>query len=179
MIKRKEMEDLFAQHGYQDFRWIDAKNIVVAQWVRTKCMFACKTYGKKATCPPNTPPVAECREFFAGYDRAVIFRFEHAVDPPEARFAWCREKNTELLKLERKVFLRGYYKAFLFFMDECSLCTDCARVLEKCVYRELSRPCPESFAVDVFATVRSVGYPLEVLTDYTQKMNRYAFLMIE
>jgi hypothetical protein len=34
-------------------------------------------------------------------------------------------------------------------------------------------------AVDVFSTVRSMGYPIEVLSDYRQTMNRYAFLLIE
>jgi hypothetical protein len=31
----------------------------------------------------------------------------------------------------------------------------------------------------VFATVRQVGYPIEVLSAYTQEMNRYAMLMVE
>jgi hypothetical protein len=43
----------------------------------------------------------------------------------------------------------------------------------------MARPTPEAFAVDVFSTVKEVGYPIEVLYDYSQKMNRYAFLMIE
>ena len=34
-------------------------------------------------------------------------------------------------------------------------------------------------AIDVFATVRKIGYPIEVLFDYSQAMNRYAFLLIE
>jgi hypothetical protein len=34
-------------------------------------------------------------------------------------------------------------------------------------------------AIDVYATVRKVGYPIEVLTEYSQAMNRYAFLLIE
>jgi hypothetical protein len=34
-------------------------------------------------------------------------------------------------------------------------------------------------AVDVFSTVRGYGYPIEVLADYSQAMNRYAFLLIE
>jgi len=33
--------------------------------------------------------------------------------------------------------------------------------------------------VDVFATARQCGYPIEVLSDYAQAMNRYAFLLIE
>jgi hypothetical protein len=34
-------------------------------------------------------------------------------------------------------------------------------------------------AVDVFATVRNLGYPIEVLTDPSDVMNRYAFLLVE
>jgi hypothetical protein len=34
-------------------------------------------------------------------------------------------------------------------------------------------------AMDVFSTVRQCGYPIEVLSDYSQPMNRYAFLLIE
>lgn len=43
----------------------------------------------------------------------------------------------------------------------------------------LSRPCPEGLGVDVFAIVRKLGFPIEVLTDYEQTMNRYSFLMVE
>ena len=32
---------------------------------------------------------------------------------------------------------------------------------------------------DVFTTVRKIGFPIEVLTEYSQAMNRYAFLLIE
>jgi hypothetical protein len=38
---------------------------------------------------------------------------------------------------------------------------------------------PEGLAVDVFSTVRKLGYPIQVLPDYKQTMNRYSFLMIE
>ena len=31
----------------------------------------------------------------------------------------------------------------------------------------------------VFATVRQFGFPIQVLSDYTQAMNRYAFLLVE
>jgi len=34
-------------------------------------------------------------------------------------------------------------------------------------------------AIDVYATIRKLGYPIQVLSDYSQKMDRYAFLMIE
>jgi hypothetical protein len=34
-------------------------------------------------------------------------------------------------------------------------------------------------AMDVFSTVKKIGYPIEVLADYDRAMNRYAFLLIE
>jgi hypothetical protein len=34
-------------------------------------------------------------------------------------------------------------------------------------------------AMDVFRTVRRYGFPIEVLSDYAQPMNRYALLLIE
>jgi len=32
--------------------------------------------------------------------------------------------------------------------------------------------------VDVYSTVRRFGFPINVRTDYDQKMDRYAFLMV-
>jgi len=34
-------------------------------------------------------------------------------------------------------------------------------------------------AVDVFSTVTQYDFPIDVLSEYTQAMNRYAFLLIE
>jgi predicted metal-binding protein len=174
-----ELEVLFAEHGYDDFRWIDPHDIVVAQWVRMKCMFGCTEYGHNASCPPSTPSVAECQRFFDDYSSAAIFHFPKAVDTPEDRHAWSRSVNQKLVKLERAVFLAGRKKAFVLAMDSCSLCTDCPGVRTACKSPRLARPSPESMAVDVFATVSQAGYPIEVLTSYTQAMNRYAILLVE
>jgi len=37
----------------------------------------------------------------------------------------------------------------------------------------------DDVVVDVFSTVKQIGYPFKVLRDYVQKMNRYAFLLVE
>ena len=179
MSDNQAMEELFAKHGYTDFRWIDSKDIVVAQWVRLKCMFGCSEFGRNATCPPNVPPVPECRAFFEEYTRAAVFHFAKAVDAPEDRHEWSRGVNTALLALERDVFLAGNQKAFLLFMDSCGLCKKCSGDREECKEPRSARPTPEAMAVDVFSTVGRIGYPIEVLPDYHHAMNRYAFLLIE
>lgn len=179
MERGSELEALFARHGYTDFRWIDPKQIVVAQWVRMKCMYGCDDYGRKASCPPNVPTVAECRQFLNEYRTAVIFHVEKRSPDAEERRTWAKEMAREMVALERDVFLAGHPKAFVLPMVCCRLCADCASLREECKQPELARPTAEAMAIDVFSTVRGVGYPIEVLTDYGQTMNRYAVLMIE
>lgn len=179
MNNHAELEALFAKHGYTDYKWIRPKDIVVSQWVRMKCTFGCANYGRNATCPPNVPSVSECRRFFDEYSTAVVLHFEKKVDKPDDRHAWSRGVNQDLLKLEKAVFVAGYQKAFLLFMDSCSLCADCTGVRAECKNPQSARPSPESMAVDVFTTVKQYDYAIEVLPDYGQAMNRYAFLLIE
>jgi hypothetical protein len=44
---------------------------------------------------------------------------------------------------------------------------------------KLARPTIEAFTVDGFSIARNVGYPIHVLTDPTDTMNRHAILMVE
>ena len=175
----RKLETMFARHGFDDFKLIVPGNIVVAHWVRMKCVYGCSSYGRSACCPPNVPSVPECREFFGEYRAAAIFHFEKKVKKPEDRRSWAAKINSSLLKLEREAFLSGYPKAFLLFMDSCHICRDCALVRAECKQAKSARPAPEALAMDVFSTVRQCGYPIEVLPDYSRAMNRYAFLLIE
>jgi predicted metal-binding protein len=179
-MTREELEALFVRHAAADFKWINpAADIVVAQWVRMKCMFGCNNYGHNASCPPNTPSVEDCRRLFEEYTTGALFHFPHRVDKPEDRRPWAVKLNRELLGLEREVFLAGYPKAFLLVMDSCHLCADCTGRRTECRNAMSARPGPDAMAIDVFSTVRQAGYPIEVLSDYTKEMNRYAFLLIE
>ncbi len=175
---KKDLEALFKKHGFEDFKWIKPEEIVVSQWVRMKCTFGCSIYGKNASCPPSTPSVSECEKFFREYSNAAVFHFENKMDVPEDRHKWSVKVNTNLLKLEREVFLSGYERTFLLFMDNCSLCDECSKQRADCKIPKMSRPSVEAMAVDVYTTIRTAGYPIQVLTDYSKVMNRYAFLMI-
>ena len=87
-------------------------------------MYGCGEYGHNACCPPNVPSVSECERFFHEYSDAIIFRFEKAVDKPEDRHAWSKKVNNRLAKLRREVFLGGFERAFMLFMDSCGICKD-------------------------------------------------------
>lgn len=179
MDTRERIESIIQKHGYTDFKWMDPAEVVVSQWVRMKCLYGCNEYGKTATCPPHAPSVSECEKFFREYDKAVVFRFEKEVKKPEDRFAWTREVNLKLSRLEKDVFCSGFEKAFLLFMDSCNICKSCPGEKQECKQPKTARPTPEALGVDVYSTVRKLGYPIQVLADYADTMNRYAFLLIE
>ncbi len=174
-----KVESILRDKGFTDFKWLDPMEIVVSQWVRLKCEFGCPDYGRLASCPPNTPSVEECRRFFAEYSHAIALHFEKVAPDDKVRRTWYTRTNLKLLKMEQAVFMAGYPKAFLLFIDSCSICPECVPNREDCKKPKLARPTVEAMAVDVFSTVRKLGYPIEVLTDTTQAMNRYAFLMID
>lgn len=177
--KQTELESLFKEVGYSDYKWIDPQEIVVSQWVRMKCMFGCNEYGKTAVCPPQVPSVSDCERFFREYSLAVVFHFAKKMEHPDQRHAWTKKISQALLEMERRVFISGYRKAFLLFPDSCHLCKDCTSERSRCTHPKQARPAPEALGVDVFATVRPLGFPIEVLSDYDQTMNRYAFLLVE
>jgi predicted metal-binding protein len=176
--QRKQIEDILKLNDYINYKWIDPKKIIVSQWVRMKCKFGCGEYGRGGTCPPETPSVAECKEFFNEYGDAVILHFEGLMDKPEDRHAWSAKINAKLVQLERAVFSAGFERAFQLFMDSCSFCKDCTGSRETCEKPRMARPAPEAMAVDVYSTVRRAGFTINVLSDYDQKMDRFAFLMV-
>jgi predicted metal-binding protein len=179
MEDRARLEAMFLREGFADFAWIEARAIVVARWVRMKCMFGCDAYGTQACCPPNVPPVDECRRFIREYSTAVAFHFVKRVENPEERRAWAAAIYDGLLRVEREVFLAGHEKVFMLPMSSCMICAECASAKEECRRPEQARPTPEALGVDVFSTVQTLGLPIRVLSGYDEAMNRYAFLLVE
>ena len=178
MENRKALESLFKKRGFDDFSWIGPEDIAVSQWVRMKCRFGCVDFGRRATCPPNVPSLPECERLFSEYSEIVLFHFEGSVKKPEDRHEWTRGINERLLELEREVFLSGYHKAFVLYIDPCHVCKDCAPVKSDCRRPKKARPSVEGLAVDVFATARGCGYDIDVLKNYGQRMNRFGMLLV-
>jgi predicted metal-binding protein len=174
-----ELDRLISSAGFPDFRWTDGSKIAVHQWVRMKCTYTCDAYAHQALCPPNVPDVETCAKFFEDYERIAVIHIQKGGDTDAALREWKKDINGKLLQLERSVFLAGHHKALVLFPGDCSLCPDCVAKLEDCRFPESSRPTPEALAVDVFATARELGYPIHVLTDRSQMMDRYAFLLVE
>ncbi|MBW6492408.1 MAG: DUF2284 domain-containing protein [Lentimicrobium sp.] len=86
--------------------------------------------------------------------------------------------TNKLLDIEREIFLTGYHKVFLLNQSCCSLCKDCSHNRIDCKDKSKSRPSPESFAVDVYETVKKVGLEINVVYENPAEINRIAILLI-
>lgn len=177
-MNKYSIERAMQNHKITDYKWINASDIQVANWVRMKCTYGCRDFGK-AVCPPNTPPVEQCRDFVNEYTNALIIRFKLKADKNSNPNPQASEITKTMLSLERAIFLAGHHKTFLFNFDCCTLCKDCVSSKELCKIPKNSRPSPEAFAIDVFGTVRQADFPIDVVTEEAQEVNRYALILVE
>lgn len=177
-MNKEKIESILRKQNFSDFRWINPKEIVVAQWVRVKCTFGCADYGL-GTCPPNTPSVNDCNSFFKEYESGLIIRLNKFADKNSYPSDWSGEMTNKLLDIERELFLSGFQKVFLLNQTCCSLCKECSGNRLDCRDKTKSRPSPESFAVDVYQTVRNAGLEINVVAENPSVINRIAILLIE
>lgn len=177
-MNKDEIESILKSKDFHDFKWIDPGEIIVAHWVRVKCTFGCPDYGLGA-CPPNTPSVSDCESFFKEYETGLIIRLNKYADKHAYPSDWSKEATEKLLDIERKIFLSGHHKVFLLNQTCCDICKDCPGTRIDCRDKRKSRPSPESFAVDVFQTVRKAGLNIHVISENPSDINRIAILLIE
>jgi predicted metal-binding protein len=154
------------EFGAVNAKIVKADSIVTAAWVRMKCQFGCGGYNTSHCCPPRTPTPQQTREVIACYTRALLIHCTGDVSPTPL-----------VTKLEREIFLSGFYKAFGFGAGPCRLCKKCHP--EKCARTEDTRPAMEACGIDVYATVRANGFPIEVLKDQTCEENCYGLILID
>lgn len=159
--------DLAVKLGAPEAKVIRPKDVVTAEWVRLKCQYGCGGYGWHLTCPPHSPTPETTRKVLDGYQWAILL---HGDEETELRRVGA--------ELERRIFLAGCYKAFAFVCGPCLLCDECA-LEEGCQHPYQARPAMEAAGIDVFATARAAGFPLEVITTHDCKQNRYALVLIE
>ena len=178
MVNKDKIESIIKNQDFTDYKWINPKEIVVAHWVRVKCTFGCADYGL-GTCPPNTPSVNDCDSFFKEYESALIIRLNKFADKNSYPSDWSKEMTNKLLDIEREIFLSGFQKVFLLNQTCCSLCKDCSGNRVDCKDKIRSRPSPESFAVDVYTTVRTAGFDINVVSQSPAEMSRIAILLID
>jgi len=152
--------------GAQEAKVIGPETVFTATWVRLKCQFGCGGYGGCLTCPPHSPTPETTRKMLDEYRTILLVHLG----------GW-RPVRTLIAKLERAAFLDGFYKAFGIGSGPCHLCEVCS--MESCVHPREARPSMEAAGIDVYATARGNGYPLEVVKDHSCPTNYYGLVLIE
>jgi predicted metal-binding protein len=164
--------------GADDAVPIGAADVVVAQWVRMKCLYGCDETGIRRTCPPGgAPSVDETRRVLDAFRNALLLR----VGPIEGREKSTAESlriNKTALALERELFLAGCHKALMFGAGPCERCDACVRGQE-CPTPEKARPSMEACGIDVFSTVRAAGWTIHAVKDYAMPYSFFALVLID
>ncbi|MDD1659754.1 MAG: DUF2284 domain-containing protein [Methanomicrobiales archaeon] len=166
---------------------IPARELIVAEWVRFKCRFGCKGYGRHLSCPPYTPTPQETRRMVAEYETGILIRFDGIPGHPDLTpeeipvdfHPFFRDlilwSHTTTHLLEKTAFYDGFYKAFGFGAYPCIFCEHEHCVAEEmegivdesvrrlCRHKDLVRPSMEAAGMDVFATAKKVGWDLTTI----------------
>jgi predicted metal-binding protein len=169
-IKRKHQLTAFVERacelGAIEAKLIAADSVATAAWVRMKCQFGCGGWGSSLCCPPHTPTPDVTAGVIACYKRALLIHCKAGKRPTKIVAA-----------LEREIFLSGFYKALAFGSGPCRLCSECN--FDGCIRPDDARPSMEACGIDVFATARANGYPIEVVRDANCDQNYYGLVLIE
>ena len=165
-LNSKALCRMAKEKGALDAKAIDPKSVVTAPWVRLKCQYGCDGYASSLTCPPYSPTPETTRKVLDSYERAILIHGDDHVDVSKIA-----------VELEREAFLSGHYKAYAMGSGPCRLCTECS--LKECRHAEEARPSMEASGIDVFATARNNGLPIEVVREYSSRQNYYSIVLLE
>jgi len=158
---------LALKFGAREAKVIHAATVECETWVRLKCQFGCGGYAKRLTCPPLTPTPEETAAVVACYKRAILIH--------------CRDNdivNDIIPRLEREVFLAGYYKALGFGSGPCHLCDRCD-VTGRCVHPDSARPSMEACGIDVYATAHANRFPIHVVRSRREEGDYYGLVLVD
>ena len=154
--------------GFRDARLLPVDKIVTGSWVRKKCENGCRLYGKNLKCPPKGMHVSATEKMLQSYSYALVIEGE----PPGKTF------YRKLRSLERKAFLNGFHKVFVFGAGHCPVCEACS-VEEGCRYPEKARPSMEGSGIDVYETAKNAGIRLAPVTEKNQYVKYIGLLLLE
>jgi len=168
-LSDKELCDIAKRKpGVIDVRIISPSQVETAAWVRLKCQFGCDGFGQCLVCPPFTPTPEQMRNVLDAYRRAILI---HCL--PDA------DVKAIAVELEQEIFLAGCWKAFGLGAGPCYFCKECNLKEKWCRHSDRARPAMEACGIDVFSTVKKVGFPIEVVRQRHQCPNYYGLILVD
>jgi len=167
-LPQNPLQDFGIELGFDDIIPVLPKDVVTAVWAREKCRFGCQRFGKGLQCPPWGMNHEKTRQLLDSYSKAFLVKGA----PPGKNF------HKALLSLEKKAFLDGFHKAFVFGAGPCLICPQCPED-DKCKFPHLARPSMEGSGIDVYATASNAGVPLKPVKEKGQYVTYIGLLLVE
>ena len=166
------------ERGATHAKQIHPSSVVTAPWVRWKCQYGCRGYGKSYSCPPDTSTPEETRTLIDSFHRAILFHLEAPMTPDRGKS--LSAYLDMLIDLEGEMFKDGYYKAMVFLAGPCMLCKECGKIKgEPCTFGARARPSMEGCGIDVYQTARNNGFFIETLSEKTETQNIYCLMLVD
>ena len=158
--------------GVDGAKVVDPHSVITGEWVRMKCQFGCSGFGMSHCCPPQTPTPEITRKVIDSYQRAILLHRRLGRGERGKIF------NETVVRLEIKIFLDGYYKAWSMGSGPCRLCKECDLTVP-CKHGFEARPSMESCGIDVFKTARDNEFPIDVVRTHEEERNIFGLILVE
>jgi predicted metal-binding protein len=110
----------------------------------------------------------ELEEMLKSYKWALLLE----DTPPGKAF------HEKLLSMEKKAFLAGFHKAFVFGAGPCPVCEKCSKE-GTCRYPDKARPSMEGSGIDVYLTAFSAGINLKPVAEKDRYVKYIGLLLLE
>jgi len=157
---------------------IGTDQVVVADWVRMKCLYGCDEPGVYKTCPPDgAPSVEQTRRVVGEFARAVLLGVGPVVGYDKSD-AEAQRLNDAAKALERELFLAGFHKTWTMGAGPCDICDACSQGKD-CPTPDQARPSMEACGVDVFTTVRNAGWEIDVVRTHESEYRFFALVLVD
>jgi len=166
-MKKENFIETALKYGALKAVIIDPKEVVTAVWVRLKCRYGCSGYNSSLVCPPYSPEPETTCKMLNEYKTAILFQSTRL------------DTKKIAVKLERELFLAGYYKAFGLGAGPCRSCNEACAFEEDCRNPDEARPAMEACGIDVFATVRKFGFEIDTVKSTNDKAVYFGLVLVE
>ncbi len=154
--------------GFKNAVILPVSKVELGSWVRQKCRFGCKEFGKNLQCPPYAMNFWETEEMLKSYSWCMLVEGM----PPGSKF------HKKLLNLEKRLFLAGFHKAFSFGAGPCLVCKKCPED-NICRHPDKARPSMEASGIDVYKTAKSAGISLKPVSEKGRYVKYIGLLLLE
>ncbi|UCE15280.1 MAG: DUF2284 domain-containing protein [Candidatus Bathyarchaeota archaeon] len=167
MGESKKYVHLALEMGAENAKIVSVQDLVFDPRTLLKCMYGCEDWGKRWSCPsaPKALMPWDAEKILRRYSRGIIVQAHDAERLQEIAYM-----------IELEAFYDGYPLAFA--LAECYLCETCT-FPAPCIFPTKARPSMQALGIDVFATVKKLGLPINTLRSKDETPNYYGLVLLE